>query len=320
VLSIIAAAAVLPGALTDDPRGNGVEGVDFAVLRGTRIECTIGNNKSAGEHQAGYNGIFALRARGSAHSAFVSLYAGVNLEHYFGTAPRNANGTTLFEPRHAPMEVKRIADRAVELHQPPTPVWRVESWTRFEVKNPHYVDVTYRCQPRDNTFHDGVMGVFWASYMNAPEDKSIYFLGPESTLDHPKWLQLCTQHHDHCSTVRRVDDTTNTAFAEAPSMLWNQLSPLRFSKPFFYGRVGNMVLIYIFEDSPYLRFTHSPSGGGPTADGTDTCPAWDFQLVVPNVQVDTEYGLRLRVVYKRWVSRADVLDEVRRYNAAKTDG
>jgi hypothetical protein len=169
-------------------------------------------------------------------------------------------------------------------------------------------------------FSDNVLGVFWASYMNAPEDKSMYFLGPGATLDKPKWLQLCTQHHDHFSTVRRVDDALAITFGDAPQMLYNQMSPLRFSRPFFYGRVGEMVLICIFEDSPYLRLAHSPSGGGGTPDGTDTCPAWDFQLVIPDVKVDAEYGLRLRLVYKPWVSRADVLDEVRRFEEASAAG
>ncbi len=74
-----------------------------------------------------------------------------------------------------------------------------------------------------------------------------------------------------------------------------------------------MVLIYIFQPNPYLRFCHSPSGGGNTPDETDTHPAWDFQLVVPDYQVDQEYGFQMRVVYKPWAGRGDVLNEVRGY-------
>jgi hypothetical protein len=62
-----------------------------------------------------------------------------------------------------------------------------------------------------------------------------------------------------------------------------------------------------------LRFAHSPSGGGKANTGDDTNPAWDFQLVVPDYEVGKEYGLEMRVVFKPWVDRADVLNEVRAY-------
>jgi hypothetical protein len=74
-----------------------------------------------------------------------------------------------------------------------------------------------------------------------------------------------------------------------------------------------MVLIYIFRPNPYLRFAQSPSGGGNTPAGDDTNPAWDFQLVIPNPEANRTYPLDLRVVYKPWAGRADVLREVKNY-------
>lgn len=301
-------------ATADDPRGEGIDGVDFVTLQAAEIVCTVGNNRTKGEHQPGYNGITRLTAPGAPNNAFVPSYAGVNLEHYFDTRPSNA-GAVMMEPRYAPMILTRLGDRAVELYQPPTPAWRVESWTRFEVADPCYIDVCFRCRPREPVFAGGIMGVFWASYINAPEDKSVYFLGPDATLDNPRWLQLCTQYHNHFSTVRRAGDTTEIEFQNGSPMLWNQISPLEYGEPFFYGRVGNMVLIYVFADNPCLRFAHSPSGGGDTPDGIDTNPAWDFQLIVPDYQVDAEYALRLRVIYKHWVNRDNVIEEVRRFRA-----
>ena len=76
--------------------------------------------------------------------------------------------------------------------------------------------------------------------------------------------------------------------------------------------VRDHVLLFIFERGPLVRFSHSPSGGGPTPAGDDTSPAWDFQLIVPDYEVGHEYGLRVRLVYKPWAGRDDVLDEVRK--------
>ena len=287
---------------------------DYSEFAVSQLRCTIGNNAAMGEHhRGGYNGIFTMSAPGQDETPYVPFYAGFNLEHYFDSRPRHSDGNILFEPRKAPMEFRRLDDSTAELYQPATPHFGVESWTRFALKEPYYIDVQYRCVPHKDDLTGGFFGVFWASYMNAPINKSIYFLGAGSSLDAPRWLQFCTQHHDHYSTVLCESDPNATPFQEGDPVLWNQVSPLRYSVPFYYGRFRNRVLIYVFEPGPLIRFAHSPSGGGPTADETDTNPAWDFQFIVPNPTVGEEYGYRARVVYKPWVDRADVIAEVRRF-------
>ncbi len=284
-----------------------------ATIEASRIVCIIGDNGELGEHRPGYNGLFDLRIPDDTQSAFVPAYAGLNLEHYFDIKPRPSEGAVFFEPRRAPMEFQRISATTAELHQPPTPVYGVESWTRFEVHDPNYVDMTFRCIPRKADLEGGVLGVFWASYIHAPLDKSIYFLAAGSTLDKPVWTQYCTQEHGRDSSVRHESDNLDIPFAGGEGTLFNNLSPLRYSVPFFYGRVGANVLIYIFRSGPCIRFSHSPSGGGPTASGDAQNPAWDFQLIVPQYKVGDEYGLSMRLVYKRWVDRADVIAEARKY-------
>ncbi len=298
----------------EDPRGPGEEEQDFGVIEVPGLRCVIGNNKSTGEHRGGYNGIIAMTTPDQEVSPFVPFYAGINLEHYFGGGPRPKEGEVLFEPRFAPMEYRRINGATAELYQPPTPLHKTESWTRFEVKDPNYVDISFRCIPRERVYEGDFLGVFWASYMNAPINKSIYFLGPDATLDNPKWLQFHTQTHNHASTVLHQDDNFDAPYADN-GLLYSNISPLRYSQPFYYGRIRNMVLIYIFKPNPYLRFCQSPSGGGRTPDGTDTNPAWDFELVVPEYKVDQEYGFTMRVVYKPWAGRDDVLKEVKAYLA-----
>lgn len=291
----------------------GAQIADFATFEASQLRCVVGNNKPWGEHRAGYNGVFQLVTPGETESAFVPLYAGVNLEHFFDARPRPKDDTVFFEPRRFPMTLYRAGEHAVELHQDPTPVFGVESWTRFSVSEPYYLNVEFRVVPRRAVFQGGFMGVFWASYIHAPENKSMYFLGAGSHLKAPQWMQLCTQEHGLDSTVRFEGDTTNLAMPADSSLLYANMSPLRYSTPFFYGRIRDKVLIYMFQPNPYLRFAHSPSGGGKTAAGDDTNPAWDFQMVIPNYEVNKEYRLNLRVVYKEWKGRDDVLQEVRDY-------
>lgn len=304
---------VMLGAEVSDAAEPGVQGRDYETIGIDDLRCVIGNNARLGAHAPRYNGVFSMTAPGCTVSPFVEAYAGLNLEHYFDGRSRPADSTVFFEPRNAPMTFERVGADAVELHQPPTPVFAVESWTRFHLKVPYALDMDFRCIPRKDVFQGGFFGVFWASYIRAPEDKSIYFLEGGATLDAPVWVQLCTQKHGAESCVWAADDTAVTPFQEPGELLYANPSPLRYGERFYYGRVGNAVLIYMFAPGPVVRFAHSPSGGGNTAQGDAQNPAWDFQMIVPEYRIDQEYRLRMRLVYKMWAGRADVLSEVRKY-------
>ena len=291
----------------------GVQGhaVEIAV---DDFSCIIGNNEAWGEvHRAGYNGVLQIEMPGLADTPFVPMYAGLNLEHYFDLGPRNPDSDIFFEPRRVPMETRMINDTTVELYQEATPHYGVESWTRFEVSKLGQIDMTFRCIPHKDGLEGKMLGVFWASYINAPLDKSMYFLEAGSTLDAPVWVQYCTQQHDRDSTVCGEEDKRTFEFEEGEGTLYNNISPLRYGEPFFYGRYGDYVLIYMFEPEANIRFSHSPSGGGKTAAGDANNPAWDFQYLVQDYEVGQEYGYLMRLVCKLWKDRADVIEEVRNF-------
>ena len=301
-----------------DPRGPGRDS-DVVVLNSSQLQIVIGNNRSAtvnGQaHQAGYNGVFSITSNhaDTAESPFVPTYAGWNLEHYFDALPRPKR-EHFFEPRYAPMELRKIDEDCVELYQPTTRVFEVESWTRFSIAEPNAIDFSFRCKPHRDDYEGNFLGVFWASYINGPMDKSIYFLDGQSTLDRPLWRQFCTQTHNRDSTVKQVADLTELSFQQHDCLFAN-VSPLRYSVPFFYGRFRDTVLIYAFRPTPHLRFCHSPSGGGKSRNGTDTNPAWDFQLIIPGPVKGQEYEVQGRLIYKKWQGRDDVLAEAKAYLA-----
>jgi hypothetical protein len=149
-----------------------------------------------------------------------------------------------------------------------------------------------------HVFRLGYIGLFWASYINAPDDKSQYFRGPGG------WLQHCTPAHDVLSTVRYADDKFEMTFADGHrDCLYKNFSPLRYSKPYFYGQFRNHTLIVMFDRTEGIRFAHSPSGGGYNKEADTTNPAWDFQFVIPKYEVMIDYGFRARLVYRERCSR-----------------
>src|SRR5437868_3016637 len=229
------------------------------TLRSGELTAVIGDNAAAAQHRAGYNGLWSLTHREEATNLFVPAVAGLNFEHIIDGAQFDRDGgrTIFFEPRNAPMTFQRISDVQAELHQAPTPTFHLESWTRFTLAAPHYVDMHFRCQPRQHAFRNGWIALFWASYINAPDDKSVYFRHGRL------WHQLCSQAHNDESTVRHTGDRTELRFTEGyPNALYRNLSPLRYDEPFFYGHFRGMVMILMFDRTTGIRFTHSPSGGG----------------------------------------------------------
>lgn len=288
---------------------------DWAEFETSELRCVIGNNAERGAHRAGYNGVFELVSVHQPETLFVPAYAGLNLEHYFHNGLNLDNRTEFFEPRNAPMTFEKTGERTARLRQEATPFTGMMSVTTFTLGDPHSIDMEYVCVPTDERFEGEPFGVFWASYINAPHDKSMYFLR-EGTADGPHmWQQHCTQYHDHDSTAVFADDPFEWIFPEAlrGRSLFSSISRVRYSEPFYYGRFRNMVWIVMFGKGEGVRFAHSPSGGGAAPAGNDTCPAWDFQFVVPGARVGEPHRLRCRAVYKLWEGRADVLEEYRRF-------
>jgi hypothetical protein len=165
------------------------------------LTAIIGDNAADGPHRAGYNGLWSLTHKAEKTNLFVPAVAGLNLEHIFDGETLDAKGETkiFFEPRNSPMEFKKVSATEAELHQPPTPTFFLESWTTFKLVEPHYVDFAFRCRATQHVFRRGYIGLFWANYINAPDDKSMYLRGKDL------WLQHCTPAHDTLSTVVRSD-------------------------------------------------------------------------------------------------------------------
>jgi hypothetical protein len=85
-------------------------------------------------------------------------------------------------------------------------------------------------------------------------------------------------------------------------------SNYEFDALFYFGRVHNMVWVYMFDaqaisSTQTLRFSQSPVGGG------NLNPAWDFHVVARPYKVGSPIRWRARCIYKPYVNAADVLQE-----------
>ena len=291
-------------------------GAGQVTLQAGDLTAVIGDNSAAGSHRAGYNGVWSLHHAKGTRSLFVPGIAGLNLEHLV-TGEHLEDSKTFFEPRHAPMTLTKISESEAELHQPPTPTFHVESWTRFRLVAPHYLEMDFRCRAHCDVFPRGYLSLFWASYMNAPADKSLYFLGGlDDQRDH--WTQFCTQWHNDQSTVRHRDDTFEMTFPDAGrDTLFKSVSRFRYDAPFFYGHFDDLMWLVMFDRSEGIRFTHSPSGGGANRELATTNPAWDFQFLIPEPEVMKDYGFKVRTVLRPRFPRSEALEEFAKWKEGR---
>jgi len=261
----------------------------------------VNNMPYGSDHRAGYNGISNLLHPAQDSMPFVPFYAGFNLEHIFG----GDSLMQLFEPRKHPMVLSQSSEDELLLYQAPTPLSGLESLTSFKLVEPHYIDITFRCIVHEiDFFKHGYAGLFWASYIDSPSDKKIYFYGSEGAEHSKKWIEAFSQKHGEESTHVRMNDSIDFYFApNFNARLANHFSNYRYTLPFFFGRFHNMVLAYMFESSEVIRFSQSPTGGGKTN------PAWDFQLLIPDLKKGKEYTYNARMIYKLFISEEDITSE-----------
>ena len=265
----------------------------------------VDNSAMEPSHRAGYNGIAELYHIEQDSTVFVPAYAGFNLEHIF-------SGDSLeqfFEPRINPMMFYRKSDTEVLLYQPVTPITGVESLTEFKMVVPCYIDIKFSCILYNmDYFRHGYAGFFWASYINNPSDRNIYFPGISEYQSKEQWISAFSEKHGLESTHKGRND--NSDFYFAPNfriVLANNFSSYRYTMPFYYGRFHNMALAFFFKSSEIIRLTQSPTGGG------STNPAWDFQYLISKPKPGKKYSFKARMVYKPFVDAEDIKGEYEKW-------
>jgi len=296
--AIAAAAEELPAltTLSDPAIRYRVPEKPYVVLKRAGVEAMIVDNRAADDavlpgHRAGYSGVASLVHARRKENLFVPGYAGLNFEHVHDgtTKPRDV----LFEPRHAPMELRAIDPSTAELYQKATPNYGLESVLRYRLLDDGTIEMTFECIPRERLFKHGYVGLFWASYIHRPESLDIHFLGQEADAPGPaRWIRGVTPAHGVLPTHPAASD--RRAFAHDPdfplTLVFN-LSRYRYREPWYYGVSHGMALVFVFRPKDLVRFSQSPSGGG---QGN---PAWDFQYLIPDYEVGKRYQMVMRAMY-----------------------
>jgi len=293
----------------------------IAQLENASLQVVIADNGPFGaEHRSGYNGVAEPRlATRGAKNLFVPNYAGLNLEHVF-SGDVTSFDWNIFEPRRSPMELIRHSPTRVELRQDKTEHWPLRSRLVYELKDDG-VDFIYYGTPLEDLWaKHHYIGVFFASYIQAPEDMAIEFIGrgrPGRGDPQPRWLKHLPEKHGQAANHRPAGSTWDPALDDGFTIeLVKGISNFEYIYPFYFGRSGENVFILMFErNAPEgeLRFAQSPSGGG---NGN---PAWDFVYFRRDYSVNREFNFRVRAVYRKFVSKEEVASTYEKWSGEKVN-
>jgi hypothetical protein len=279
-----------------------------ATVRTALLRAVIADNEAfVPNHRAGYNGVAELTLIGELHNLFVPDYAGLNLEHIFSGDSQTV-AWNIFEPRQTPMRLTQPTPTRVELHQERTEHWPIRSRLTYEIEG-DAVNLRYRGTPlADAWSKHGYIGVFFASYIQKPEDMSIQFIGrsrPGRGEERPRWIKHLSPLHGEAANHRSAGSTWDPEFDDGfKVVLAKGASDFEYVYPFYFGRSGENVFVMMFErphDDGELRFAQSPSGGG---NGN---PAWDFFWLQRSYAVNREFSFRARAVLTKFSSTEDVV-------------
>lgn len=271
-----------------------------------QLRVVIADNEPYGPtHRAGYNGVaeLSLQAAG-AKNLFVPQYAGLNLEHIF-SGDAQSFGWNIFEPRRAPMQLLRRSTNRVELQQERTEHWPLRSRLIYEVTN-DAVDLTYCGTPLADAWQrHGYIGVFFASYIDRPEDMSLQFIGRCRGDTRTRWVKHLPPKHGVAANHRPVGSTWDPRLDDGFNIeLVKGVSEFEYAYPFYFGRSGENVFVMMFERpgaDREIRFAQSPSGGG-TGN-----PAWDFIYYQRAYTVNREFCFRARAVLRKFTNTDDII-------------
>lgn len=244
------------------------------------------------KHRAGYNGVASLKHEKRSENLFVPGIAGLNFEHiHDGT---KAVDRERFEPRKFPMQLRVIDDFTVELHQPPTANWQLESVGRYRLLEDGAIEYSFECIPRADLFRQNCIGLFWASYIDRPEDRSIAFLGIDAARpsEAERWIRHLPERHGVAATHPPAGPAQEFRVDPEFSLtLVNHPSSYRHTRSWYYGVSHGMALVQVFRPRDRIWLAQSPSGGG----GEN--PAWDFQWFIPAPRTGEAYGFVMRALY-----------------------
>jgi hypothetical protein len=286
------------------------------------FQGTLHDNRANQKRQgAGFNPLtYYLYPR---QNIFRDDAVGLNFEHIMNGSAADA-AISMFTPRKDNCTVEKINDSsAVIVHKAKDSSWHVESEMTYTLTGENCIDLQFRVILSENKFLLGYIAFMWASYMNCTVDRRLHFRGKDGTEE--GWLAFGedTEKGFETGTIAYSESAALPYEAGAKVLNIIENPQKKFTLPFYYGLVhgsgleqsvqDTMVYIVMFDQTDPIRFAmwnfFTDADGRPDTHS----PAWDWQYIIRNPQIDQKYGYRARIIYKPYRGRDDIKIEYEKW-------
>jgi len=273
----------------------------------------------SGHMMSGANGIASLIHKQQRKNIVCGVSA--NLEYCSVSPPSGALQDRWDAPRHAPATLEQIGPRCARLFWKASEASGMNVSTEFALDG-HYVDHTITLWPDADVES---VDILWASWMNNPQNTSLFLHGMVEGETAPRLLEVSrVAHGPHSPLLWRgfeadttwdghlrdnpvlrqsveKDDSTKQHAALAAGF---SASRFEWTGDFYYGLIDEYLYLMIFREPEFFYFI-SPTGGVSLR-----LPAWDYGIKSGAQRAGEKRNYHGRLVYKPFVSVADVLKEV----------
>lgn len=242
--------------------------------------------------------------------------AGWNFEHIFNGASGNVKSSG-FTPRTDPCLLVKHSEISVSLVWPrQSSSWDMDCEMKYTFTGNNSLDIEFQAVPGSAQFPLGYVGFMWASYVACLKGREIHFFGTRD-LGEPDWMTFGREWPNGNRA-----EMGSIAYYGVKNLPFEQDTKCgdiiedtryRFLLPFYYGVVDGdgtpltnsdaMAFIMMFDQAAPIRFTMW------NFSNDTQNPAWDWEYVVHNPQVNQRYGYTAHFVYKKFTGEGDVLDE-----------
>lgn len=247
--------------------------------------------------------------------------AGLNFEHVISghSSPSNS-----FTPRRGRYDLFRLADgvSVMLVRKAEDDPWALASTLKYTVREPHYIDFEFQCQVHQPELFGrrGYAVLFFADYMNDVAEIPIHFRGLTDAGQTEKWIQAE-------APPGHADYKSGGTYRSAPAQeleydqdhnfklnLWSYGYP-RFTQPFYYGRAARGMTFVLMFDKMHSPEDEMRFSVFKFKVPRHPRPAWDFQYVIHKVEAAKTYGFKGRLVWKKFVSPEDCLEEYKHWES-----
>ena len=289
-----------------------------AVLRNGRLWGRLLDNTANRDRQgSGFNPLVHLSYPG--HPIFRVEDTGLNFEHIFNGAAAD-HAISMFTPRTDPVELLVRSESSAKLHWPgESNTWGIESWMTYDFVAPDAIDMTFRTRlTKAGRAPLGYVAYMWASYMAFARDRRIHFYGTDGekegwtsfgeALPNGGGIEMGTVAHAKVSPLPHEPE------AQLLNVVENTRK--RFLRPYYYGLIDGdhdvtttddtLACIMMFDQEEPIRFAMWNFISDATGVPSTHHPAWDWQYVVRDPELNRDYGYRARLTIRPWTNREEV--------------